>query len=128
MGSNIHSTDHFIGAETRSDPVPVETPLCSFDRVWHDPANDVYWTRYERGTDDPSIAVASVVATTLRREPFELEPLYEVVDPEAVNALFRSQKSTPSELAVQFQYEDCDVVVESETIVVHPRSGTEEHV
>ena len=60
------------------------------DRTGYDPMTDTYHHQY--GWDSPerlSSAVIAAVATAADTEPTELEPLYDCVDPDALDALFR---------------------------------------
>lgn len=58
-------------------------------------------------------SIVSAVATETGTDPLELEPLYEVFDPDALDALLRSQESgtTSAPVRVEFAYEGCEVCV-----------------
>ena len=60
--------------------------------------------RYEWASTPPQIAVIETIAVALDRETTALEPLYEFVDPEALDALLRSNDSsaTPNDITVTF--------------------------
>ena len=60
-------------------------------------------------------AIISLVAETDGRDPLELPPLYEAVDPEALNQLCMS--SSDSDLRVSFTYAGFTVLVEGSGIV-----------
>lgn len=63
-----------------------------------------------------SQAVVTAVAEETGTDPMDLEPLYNVVDSDALNTLFRSHESVTggSLLEVQFTYAGCDVRVTSD--------------
>ncbi|WP_394742729.1 HalOD1 output domain-containing protein [Natronococcus roseus] len=66
------------------------------------------------GADRPTRAIIEAVAEhevvdVTAIEPPAYEPLYAVVDPEALDALFRSDPST--ELSLSFEYAGYDVTV-----------------
>ena len=60
------------------------------DRTGYDPMTDTYHHQYDWDSSERlSCAIIAAVATVADTEPTELEPLYECVDPDALNALFR---------------------------------------
>ena len=78
---------------------------------------------YDWTATTPSVAVIETVAVARNREPTRLEPLYEVVDPDALDALVRS--SEDSQVAdgttVAFEVADRSVTVHGDgTVVVRP--------
>lgn len=68
-------------------------------------------------TDGRSIAVAVVelVAAETERDPLELPPLGDVVDPEALDRLFSEGATT--EAGAQFQFAGCHVSVSADGVV-----------
>lgn len=59
-----------------------------------------------------SEAVVSAVAEVTGSDPLSLDPLYTVVDPDALNSLFDGDSSNRERTnRVEFTYCDCDVVV-----------------
>lgn len=76
----------------------------------------VDWTADSRSI---STAVVSAVAEATGAEPTELEPLYSVVDPDALEALFRpvGAPSVPSPRRVEFEYCGCEVTVTADRTV-----------
>jgi len=81
------------------------------------------------GDERPSIAVVSAVADVTGTDPSELDPLYETIDPDALNSLFRgSQGDGPNSRGqVSFSVAGCDVVVHgSHKVVVSPTESTRE--
>ncbi len=60
-------------------------------------------------------AVVSLVAETADRDPLDLPPLYDAVDPEALDRL--CTRTSDSELRVSFEYAGYTVLVEGSGIV-----------
>ena len=67
-----------------------------------------------------SICVVEAVVEALETDPKELQPLYEAIDPDALDQLFES----PHQLqrgCIMFRYEGCNVTVDAgEFITVSP--------
>jgi len=62
----------------------------------------------------PAHSVVEAVAETTHTDPTRLRPLYEVIDPDALNDLISGsleRPQAPEDLTVTFQFEGCDVVV-----------------
>lgn len=59
--------------------------------------------------DSPSLRVIDALATTTGTDPLELDPLYEAVDPEALDKLF--QDDSGAFAVVSFEYEGHSVEV-----------------
>lgn len=73
----------------------------------------------------PSTAVVEAVAIASDREPTAIEPLYGAVDPDALDALVRSDAtdSGGAEATVSFSFAGHDVTVHGDgTVVVRPGS------
>ena len=70
-----------------------------------------------KGTDGsetpPSIRVVETVADALDADPTELGPLYEAVDPDALDALFESPERFTGG-CVTFAFEGCTVTVDAD--------------
>lgn len=72
---------------------------------------------YERRGDERLYtAIPMAVGSFLERDPVALEPLYDVIDPEALDAHFRHSNSFHTR--VEFVYEGCHVVVSEKVIRV----------
>lgn len=65
----------------------------------------------------PSEAVVTAVAEALDVDECSLSPLYETVDPDALNALLRPQR--PDDSCVTFSWVGCTVKVGTDKVVVH---------
>lgn len=75
--------------------------------------------------DDLSLGVIKAVAWVKGVEPEQLEPLHEVVDPDALDALFNIGKNSAP--IVTFSYEGYDVQVDSDGHVVVQESPDSAH-
>jgi len=75
-----------------------------------------------------SETVVEAVSEATGVDPLELEPLYSVVDADALNSMFRpSVGSPPTSLELQFSMAGCEVVVHGDgEVVVTPPEETEE--
>ena len=72
---------------------------------------------WEQGTENtPVYAVVSAVAEASGVDMFELPPLYEAINPDALNELFTS-RSEPAVGEVSFQYAGYDVTVHGSGVV-----------
>lgn len=73
------------------------------------------------GNQDPSQAVVAAVAATFDRDPREMEPLYEYVDPDALNAVFPSHpsgESDPGDVRIGFHVDAGHVTVTADHVRV----------
>lgn len=76
-------------------------------------ANSTILTTAEWGRDDentPVYMVVSAVAEVEGTDPVELPPLYDAINPEALNALFTSRAKSTVE-RITFQYAGYSIVV-----------------
>ncbi|MFP9190175.1 HalOD1 output domain-containing protein [Natronosalvus vescus] len=82
--------------------------------------------RYDRPADEsPSEAVVIAVAAATGKtaaptaeRPEALPPLYDAIDPEALDALFSSTGTRSRECTIAFTYEGCSVVVEDDQVII----------
>ena len=74
--------------------------------------------------DDESITIGLVtaVANALDCDPMEIDPLYETVDPDALESLFTSRRSGGERVGtLTFPFNDCLVtLVDGDRVVVEP--------
>lgn len=87
--------------------------------------SDTYRTEYQDYAEPPSEAVVRAVAAISGDEPFELTPLYEVVDPDALDALFLPTHDGPTEREGEVAFNYCGYRVEIRSygvIEIHPTS------
>lgn len=86
-------------------------------------SDEVVRGRYEWSSTRPSTAVIESVAAAADRAPTELEPLYNYVDPDALDALVRagSTQATEGVTTLVFRFDGYDVTVYSDgEVVVEP--------
>ena len=79
------------------------------------------------GGQTASLAVIEAVAAVSGTDPIELPPLYDAVNPDALNALFEPhERRTDSNLCVEFSYNGFDIVVrEGPEVVVRLEDAAE---
>ena len=94
--------------------------LGELDRVGYDPAIDTYHSepRWENA-NSLSLLIVEAVSAITGREPTALEPLYSVVDPEALESLLSSAHE--SDMQVSFAFEGCTVGFTGGELVVEPQ-------
>lgn len=79
------------------------------------PEDDEY--TYElRPEEPPSDAVVTSVAALTDRSPFEMDPLAETIDPDAVNDLLDPSGGSAPPVRLRFTYCGCQVVATPEKI------------
>lgn len=86
---------------------------------------------YEWSSTAPSTAIIEALAIATDCKPQELDPLYDSVDPDAVNTLVRSNasKSTDSISTISFTHAGHDVTIHSDgELVVRPDTPHSESV
>ena len=79
--------------------------------------------QYAWSSVDPSTAVVEAVAAALDTDPIDLKPLYDVVNPDALDALMRSSQRADGagEATASFEFVDRQVTVRSSgTVTVRP--------
>lgn len=78
--------------------------------------------RYEWPDDtELSIAAIEAVAAVSGRDPTEIEPLHESLDPDALDALFQSGRETTVDGTVSFSFADHRIVAHGDgELVVYP--------
>ncbi|MDF9747260.1 HalOD1 output domain-containing protein [Natrinema salsiterrestre] len=72
-------------------------------------------TTLDYHNDSISLRVVEALADATDTDAHELEPLYNVVDPEALDTLFERDSSVP--IRVEFEYDDSSVEVRSDGTV-----------
>ncbi|WP_254863964.1 HalOD1 output domain-containing protein [Halovivax gelatinilyticus] len=76
---------------------------------------------------DVSETVVMTVAEAKGVDPLELDPLYDVIDPDALNSLFQpSVGSPPAPMDLRFSMAGCEVVVRGDGEVLVTPPGTDE--
>lgn len=75
---------------------------------------DAIHKQYDWSDTDPSMAVVKTVAVATNQEATTLRPLYEVIDPDALDALVgENGVRTATEASISFIYEQCKITVNS---------------
>ena len=74
----------------------------------------------ERSMESESVSetIVSAVAAHTGSDPLDLAPLYQAVDPDALDALFATDDPMRSPDRVSFTYCGCEVVVSAEGVTV----------
>ncbi|RQG94010.1 HalOD1 output domain-containing protein [Natrarchaeobius chitinivorans] len=74
---------------------------------------DSYVTTFDPAVDDqPTAAIVTAVASLVERDPLELTPLYDAIDPDALESLFdHACRADDASHQVWFTYEGFDVGV-----------------
>lgn len=87
--------------------------------VCYSSETETYRATFDSRTTEPSVAVVNILANVYDAEPTELDPLYEVVDPSALDKLVSNPRNGPSDgdVTVEFTYLDHRVCIKSYGIV-----------
>ena len=88
------------------------------ENIHHSYSKD-WWKRDRAPEETPVEAVVLMIAALENREVSELPPLYDTVDPDAINALFIADQ-THDVLQLRFRY--CGYEIEVDPISVRVRS------
>lgn len=81
------------------------------DRVAYDPATETYRGEYDwEGSERVCLTVVEIVSAVVGRDHDEMEPLYSVLDPDALERLL---STTRTDLRLSFSYEGCTVTLDS---------------
>lgn len=85
--------------------------------------------KYTCSEDDPvSQTIIAAVAEASNRDPIELDPLYEYIDPDALNTLFHTHSSDEAdqdEVYLEFTYTTYRVTVTPKYVHVSKLEGAE---
>jgi len=87
--------------------------------------------RHRDGNEQPSESVVSAVSEATDTDPLEMPRLGDVIDPDALDALFLAESAWAEpdgegSGTVSFRFNDCDVTVraDGQTVVSPPREPT----
>lgn len=73
--------------------------------------------QYEHQTEEtPIMAVISAVSDATDQSPIDMEPIADVIDPDAVDALIDTDPNTRSPVTITFPYQEYEIAVSSEEI------------
>lgn len=91
-------------------------------KVEYDPDSDAYHTSFDPTARSANEAVVESVAAVLRRDPLDVDPLYEYVDTDALDALVAAAPGKRSPyLSTSFRFENTGVTVTADgTIRIEP--------
>lgn len=80
---------------------------------------DTHRVGFEHGTGEPSATVVTAVAAVAGCKQDDLDPLYDVLDPDALDSLFQptDDRDHPDDVEVSFTYEGFVVSVRSYGVV-----------
>lgn len=124
MNSNDkHSTDVSAGQRSHSPPpnresIPVDV-LDATEALEYDAETGRYRANYDLSYDSPSDVVIHTVAAVSKTAPTDLEALYSVIDPDALNSLFTSltHRRHEGDARVTFAFHGHTVVLNSYGVV-----------
>lgn len=87
--------------------------------VRYNPETGTYRSAFDATTIDPSIAVVNVMATVCDTKPVQLAPLYEAIDPEAIDRLFTKPPNghADGDCIIKFSYLGYRVCVKSYGVI-----------
>lgn len=90
-----NATDSIVTAEAPSAEVELATErsFCTFESFDYDASEDTYRVLFDPETVDPSTAVVSALAVISDTDPVDLEPLYNVIDPDCLDSIASKQPS-----------------------------------
>lgn len=72
----------------------------------------------------PSTTVVMAIADAMGVEPDALPPLYDRIEPDALDDIFLTAKRAACDVLVAFSFDRCEVTVESNGVItVEPRDG-----
>lgn len=94
------------------------------DSITYLPDENVYRASFDSSATEPSVAVVEVLAAVRGTKPAALEPLYDSIDPDALDQFFegRGAAARTTGFSIRFAHAGYEVAVRSEGIVeVRPR-------
>jgi hypothetical protein len=87
-----------------------------------DPGAWDHVTAYDASEQRPSEAILAAVAGATGRDMFAGQPLYEAIDPDALDSMVQAGRG--NEVSVSFSYLGCYVRADYETVRVRRFDGT----
>lgn len=92
--------------------------------VDHDPDTGSYRATFDESTTPPSLALVATLSTALDAEPTEIDPLYETVDPDAIDELLTEPDPSADPVTVSFHIERYEARLSSTGLIhLHPRTA-----
>ena len=88
---------------------------------------DNRWHSTEVGRGEPSYEAVAFAVSAVVNEPVEtLDPLYEVVDPHALDRLLKHANAREVDITATFEYCGCQVRISNEHLSVRPLEPLDE--
>jgi hypothetical protein len=85
------------------------------DRVGYDPKTETYYAQYDtENVDELTTSIIQSVSAVTGDLPRELDPLYNVIDPDALKDLFDKPRRNPLEhngVYVTFKFASCEIAI-----------------
>ncbi len=75
---------------------------------------DTFHLQYDSDVESPLEAIVRATAVVKNQSQVELNPLANVIDPDALNEVCNSSTTTSSNIEVTFEYEGLEVTVNNE--------------
>lgn len=96
--------------------------------VEYDSKTGAYRVKFSYGSDPPSLVLCEAIASITDEDPLELEPLFDVIDPDALDSLFVPTTSGESrgDGSVSFTFHGFDVEVKSYGLIEIEPAETDE--
>lgn len=101
----------------RSDSL-LDNEMFPFTTVTTDEETGTTVAEFEPGAGVPSMAVAALVAERRGVDPRDLDVVYDIIDPDALDSLFDDARAKLANAAVSFAYEGFDVRIRHDTISI----------
>lgn len=99
-----------------------EVGLDSFD---HDPKTEEYRAVYDASTVPPSLALASALSAAMEADPTDIDPIYESLDPDALDGLVGDPTRSGEPITISFSVEHFQATISNTgDIFLDPQSGT----
>jgi hypothetical protein len=90
----------------------------AFTDLTRDDETGTTTAEFDPGDGVPSMAVTALVADRKGVDPRELAVVYDIIDPDALDSLFRDHRASLANAAVTFQYEGFDVRISHGSISI----------
>ncbi|MFW6003695.1 MAG: HalOD1 output domain-containing protein [Halanaeroarchaeum sp.] len=81
--------------------------------ISHDPELGLHSARYDPETTPPSLAVVALQAAVADEDPTDSAPLFEAIDPDALDAVAAGREGGVPPVRISFEYEGYTVTVDS---------------
>ncbi|MFB6178446.1 MAG: HalOD1 output domain-containing protein [Halorientalis sp.] len=89
---------------------------------------EVVHLEYDWGQTEPSVAIVEAVANVSGREPTAMRPLFEVLDPDAIDSLLPSgNEAHDGSLSVSLRFDGYDVTVDDRgSVTIATSAGSDD--